>query len=882
MSKNDLVSLLERLGEKIVLTDVSDLPALGEILNDLDKIEKLSSDLKNKQINDHVEWLKATIEKIIVGETDSPAEVFNEVSKRFSDLQTLINSIVRDSERGKDKRKEVFEYNEVVDKSIFEEFIASLEVNLQEIENLILDYENTGKQEDLNQLKRIIHTIKGESGLVGVDDLNKVCHALEDFLSDNEDIDVDILYRVKDWCEEVVEYYSGQRDAYTHVKEIIGLLEPGDKKERKVKKKKEKKKEERKKEEIVKEEKPKPILIEEPEEEPEEEFEVVEPYSVDVELLPDFINEANEHIENADLNLLTIENDPSNVEALNAVFRSFHTIKGVAGFIGLKEIQELSHRAENLLDKARNGKVVLEGENIDLVFRAVDKLKEMIKDLEEVTKTGVVKPQGREFYQLIKDIENLIRLVDEGIIEVEERVEEKKPVLGQKKVKEEQPEDGDEETATVVEEPAQDEKSKDDQHIALDVSPEVEKADVEVQKVKLKEIIKIDADRLDRLVDTIGELVIAESMVTQAPEVKSIESPRLAKYVSQLDKITRELQELGTSLRMIPIKSTFQKMARLVRDLSKKAGKKIEFVTYGEDTELDKSVVDKIGDPLVHMIRNSIDHGIEDNPEERIKRGKPEYGKIELRAYHRGGNIIIEVSDDGKGLDRDKILRKAIERGLVKEGKELSDNEVWNLIFSPGFSTADVVTDVSGRGVGLDVVKRNIESIRGRIDVYTKSGEGTTFRLILPLTLAIIDGMVIKVGSERYIIPTLSVVTTFRPRNNDISTLMKKGEIISFHGELLPLIRLYKLFDIENAKEDPYNALVVVVESENIKVGILADDLIGQQQVVIKPLGTLLKKVPGISGGAIMPDGRVGLIIDVAGLIRLSRESNVIEKVIGR
>jgi len=392
------------------------------------------------------------------------------------------------------------------------------------------------------------------------------------------------------------------------------------------------------------------------------------------------------------------------------------------------------------------------------------------------------------------------------------------------------------------------------------------------QAVKIKETLKVDAERLDLLVNTIGELVISESMISQSEEIKSVSSANLFKQIARLDKITRDLQEMGTSLRMIPIRATFQKMARLVRDLSKKANKPIEFIMTGEDTELDKTVVDKIGDPLVHMMRNSVDHGIEDSPADRKKAGKPEKGRVELRAFHSGGKIYIEVEDDGKGLDRDAILDKARKRGIIKEKDVLSDREIWNLIFEAGFSTAKKITDVSGRGVGMDVVRKNIESLRGKVEIRSEKGKGSVFTIILPLTLAIIEGMIVRAGIEKYIIPTLSVVASLHPKPGDISTVVNRGEMLSFQGELISLFRLSRFFKINGAEQDPTRAVIVVVEAGGQQIGLLVDELLGQQQVVIKSLSETFQGIEGISGGTIMPDGRVGLIINVDGLLKISKE----------
>jgi two-component system chemotaxis sensor kinase CheA len=319
----------------------------------------------------------------------------------------------------------------------------------------------------------------------------------------------------------------------------------------------------------------------------------------------------------------------------------------------------------------------------------------------------------------------------------------------------------------------------------------------------------------------------------------------------------------------------FQKMARLVRDLSKKQEREVEFVVSGEDTELDKNVVDKIGDPLVHMVRNAVDHGIESDVADRVKLGKPEMGRIELRAFHKGGNICIEIEDDGRGLDREAILAKAISRGLLREGENPSDRDLFALIFEAGFSTAKQVTDISGRGVGMDVVRRNIEELRGTVDISSSPGKGSTFSIKLPLTLAIIEGMVIRVGEEHYIIPTLSVVRLLRPQSTDITHVFDRGEMLAFEGNHLPLFRLAGLFDVDGAKARPEEAMVVVVEDEGRKVGLMADELLGQQSIVIKSLGETMQGTDGVAGGAIMSNGNVALILDVAGIVRVAHQIDI-------
>ena len=375
----------------------------------------------------------------------------------------------------------------------------------------------------------------------------------------------------------------------------------------------------------------------------------------------------------------------------------------------------------------------------------------------------------------------------------------------------------------------------------------------------------------------VGELVIAQAMVTQDMIALATQDRRVSRNISHLGKIARELQELSMSMRMVPIQGVFQKMSRLVRDLARKANKEIEFVVTGGETELDRNVVEAISDPLVHMVRNAADHGIE-MPEDRVKAGKPRAGKLTLKAFHRAGNIVIEITDDGKGLNKARIIKKATDAGLIKPGQELSEQEIFRLIFAPGLSTAEKVTDVSGRGVGMDVVRRNVEALRGQIDIASAEGQGSTFSIRLPLTLAVIDGLVLKVGQQRYIIPITSIEQSLQPRPEQISTVQGRSEMCMVRENLLPILRLHRLFHVEGAKEDISQGLLVIVHSGPSRCCVLVDELLGQQQVVIKSLGASLGHVKGISGGAILGDGNVSLILDVPGLIAAANSAEVLTR----
>lgn len=381
--------------------------------------------------------------------------------------------------------------------------------------------------------------------------------------------------------------------------------------------------------------------------------------------------------------------------------------------------------------------------------------------------------------------------------------------------------------------------------------------------------IRVGIDKVDAVINLVGELVTTQSMLSALGE--DFEMGRLDKLheaLDQLERNTRDLQEHVMQIRMLPVSAVFSRFPRMVHDLSQKLGKMIELQIMGEQTELDKTMIEKIGDPLVHLIRNSLDHGIEP-PEERRQIGKPDTGVVCLNAYHKGGNIYIEVSDDGRGLNRDKIFQKGIETGLVQPGEELSDEQVYELIFHPGFSLANQVSDVSGRGVGMDVVRRNIHDVGGSIQIRSRPGSGTTFTICLPLTLAILDGQLVTVGKDCYIIPLLSIIESVQIRREAVNRVAGKGEVFHFRDRHLPIIRLYELFGTEQAISELEQGLLVVVEADGRQVGLFVDDLLGQQQVSIKSLEKNFRRVEGVSGATILGDGRVALILDIAGLIRM-------------
>ena len=390
--------------------------------------------------------------------------------------------------------------------------------------------------------------------------------------------------------------------------------------------------------------------------------------------------------------------------------------------------------------------------------------------------------------------------------------------------------------------------------------------------------IRVGIDKVDEIINLVGELVITQSMLSQmgsdTEENVVLTADRVEKLregLAQLERNTRELQESVMRIRMLPISFVFSRVPRLVHDLSSKLGKKVELVLSGEQTELDKTVMEKIGDPLVHLVRNSLDHGIE-GPDKRRAAGKPETGTLHLNAYHQGGNIVIEIKDDGAGLNRDKIMAKAIERGLVNAGESISDERVNDLIFMPGFSTADQVSDVSGRGVGMDVVRRNIKALGGNIEVISQPGQGSTFRIRLPLTLAILDGQLVRVGAQTYVTPLVSIIESLQVRREQINIVAGKAEVYKLRDEYIPIIRLYETFGVTPDNTELVGGLMVVVEGDGHKAGLIVDDLLAQQQVVIKSLESNYRRIEGLSGATILGDGTVALILDIPGLIGMFRD----------
>jgi two-component system, chemotaxis family, sensor kinase CheA len=548
----------------------------------------------------------------------------------------------------------------------------------------------------------------------------------------------------------------------------------------------------------------------------------------DSDLLREFVQESFEHLQNIELGVLTLEDNPTDHDTLNSIFRAFHTFKGGSGFLNLQPINRLAHELESLLDLARQQKLIIDADVIDVILEGGDTLKQFILQIQSRLSGD----------QSQTPIEIPTRALLERIRFLTTQPRDHNPMA-------------------IV--PPGTEHSAHPPTSVPDAGPPPSSSTA-------TGTIKVDTGKLDNLVDLVGEMVIAQSMVAEDAGLLAHSSQKLNRNLAQFNRITKELQRVAMSLRMVPIRSTLQKMTRVVRDLSIKAGKHVELSLSGQETELDRTIIEEINDPLVHMIRNAVDHGIE-TPDVRIAQGKSPHGTIWLRAFHRGGNIGIEIRDDGSGLNRQRILDKAIAQGIVHPDNTFTDSEIFSLIFAPGFSTAETVTDISGRGVGMDVVRKNIDKLGGKVEIQSTPGHGSTFTILLPLTLAIIDGLLVSVGSRRFIVPTLTVRESFRPSSEMLATVQERGRLVNVRGRLLPLLALNESFDIESENHDPTKAILLVVESDGQSRCLQVDRLLGKQEVVIKSFPEGLPRPHAVSGAAILGDGQVAFILDVAALV---------------
>lgn len=634
--------------------------------------------------------------------------------------------------------------------------------------------------------------------------------------------------------------------------------------------------------------------------------------SIDIEQFHSvFFDESDEHLDDMEQLLMSLDVEAPDPEELNSIFRAAHSIKGGSGIFGFDALMNLTHVMENLLDKARNNELQVTADIVNVLLETLDVLKATLDAYRNASDV----PED-EIAQRIVVLNNAIEghqqdATDSIASQPSEEVASEDNSFG---FFDDEPSASQAVSSSTADsnddgfgffddepniEPSTTTKADDDgfgffddepkahtpqvqpskEVITKAASPKASSKPVAAKKAPNRESasIRVDTHKIDAMVNLVGELVITQSMLSMVgQEVDGQLGERLQLAIDELQRNTREIQESVMSMRMLPLTATFNRFPRLVRDLAGKLNKQVELVLQGGSTEIDKSLIEKIVDPLTHLVRNSVDHGIE-SPEKRTAAGKPEKGTVILSAEQKGGSIIISIVDDGGGLHRDRILEKARTNGLPVSD-DMPDSEVWQLIFQPGFSTAEAITDVSGRGVGMDVVRRNIESIGGRIDIESNAGEGSAFFIHLPLTLAIVEGMCVSVGEQIFVIPLLNIIESFQPTKQQLKTL-GNDTVLHIRDQYWPLVPLYDFMEVEGAAKCPTQGIVVLIESSKKRFGILVDALVGQQQVVIKSLEEHYRKVAGIAGATIMGDGKVALIID-ADSIATTYTSNQIEELL--
>jgi len=581
------------------------------------------------------------------------------------------------------------------------------------------------------------------------------------------------------------------------------------------------------------------------------------PQEADPELVRLFCAESHDLLRDVEQGVLVLEGTPNDPDTLATVFRAFHTLKGNAAVMKLADLHRLAHEVESLLDAARRGGRSLDRDAIDVILAAADCFTRFVTEMaRQVEGLSPGQSLSLPVPAILAAVAHLLAAAPAP-----------EAARGQAPTPPPAPRSavgaGEPAAATPPPSPAPAARAT-EPTASAGPAPAAASAPLTTAGTS----IRVDTHKLDGLIDLVGELVIAQSMVVQGTTAERPPDEHLARALARLRGITSDLQRTAMGLRMVPIRGTFQKMARLVRDTAAELGKDVRLVLEGEDTELDRTVIEQIGDPLVHMIRNAIDHGLEP-PATRTTAGKPPTGTIRLSAFHQGGFVVVRITDDGRGLDPARIRGKAIERGLIGPDTVLDDRETLDLIFAAGFSTAEQVTGLSGRGVGMDVVRRNIEGIRGKIEIDSVTGAGTTFTMYMPLTLAIIEGLLVAVGDQRFVVPTLSVRESLRPLPGDITTVHGRGELVNVRGRLVPLLRMGPHVGVAARATSPADGIVVVVEAGQECRGLLVDHLLGKQEVVIKSLGETFAGRHGFAGAAILGDGRVGLILDTNALVRL-------------
>ena len=743
------------------------------------------------------------------------------------------------------------------------DFVTESREMLDDIEPQILALEKHASQsgdiddEILNTIFRLFHSLKGMASFLDLQTVMQVTHEAETLLDifrkrqmPMEGEHVELLCRTSDFVRELLDVIeqrlsdNGYEDAAGKIiGEIQTKINDGRNQDKVVEAAKENEVYEAVSE-IAQ------VAAQEPEvSEPVLEFAEEFKLTITPEMIKRFTDEAMDTFEEAESTLLQMELRPNDKQLIEQVFRNFHSFKGNAGFFGYADFEKLSHKAENLLDSVRDGRSSASPAIISILLSVVDVLRIGVHGLEKGELVS------------IPNLPQLLRSMEEVETGKTEPLDRDAKIF---------PDITDEEPQKTVEKPG---RPKNDESSDKDEGQETPAGGARSGGADKKSAatsqmaLRVDVEKLDQLLDLVGEMVISVSMVANSPDLVGLNLDRFEKSIMHLTKITRDIQDVSMSMRMIPLSGVFRKMVRLVRDVAMKENKKVDLEIIGEETEVDKTIIEQISDPLVHLIRNAVDHGVE-TPAARVAAGKPETGRVTLEAKHSAGEVWILIKDDGNGINRDKLIKKAIERGITNEDAYgWKDEDVYKLVFEPGLSTAAQVSSISGRGVGMDVVKRNIEKLRGRIDIRSTPGAGTIFILRIPLTLAIIDGMIVQVGDIKYAIPITSINESLRPAENQITVTPEGLELLNVRHQLLPVIRLHEIYNVKHARTKLIEGILIVVEHDLKKYCLFVDEMVGQHQIVIKGLPEYFGRIRGVSGFAILGDGEISTILDIAGLV---------------
>ncbi|MEA3545814.1 MAG: chemotaxis protein CheA [Thermodesulfobacteriota bacterium] len=735
---------------------------------------------------------------------------------------------------------------------IIQEFATESRDMIEQLEPAIIELGQNSDSETMNAIFRLFHSMKGSAGFLEFDHMTRVAHAAENLLDliRNGEIElvpdhVTLLCAACDFAKEALDMVESDYndDAMVapadeiseQLHQAIEIAKGGGEEP-----------EETDSEKLV-------VPVEQPA--PEADFPQME---ITDEMRLSFVQEGNELLQNTEQGLLAWGENPEDKESIGDIFRQIHSFKGNCGFFGYSQIEKLSHQMENILDRVKSGSKLAVANPADQLLASLDILQQAVNNISEGKDDTV-----ENLDQHLNDLQALIApllgdfLVEEGVAEqsVTKAVETQKKPVGEILV-----EQGTASTAQV------DNALKKQRDTIKKAKAEAKPASRTKTPAKRQDI-RVELGKLDSLINLIGELVIAENMLIHNPDLKGLELENFNKAGQHMSKLVRELQEMAMTIRMIPVSGLFRRMIRLVHDISVKAGKKVDLELIGEETEIDKTVIETITDPLVHLLRNSLDHGLEP-PDERLAAGKGEKGTVKLSARHEEGEVWVTIEDNGRGLNKEKILEKAVKNGLIEgDGSDLTDKQINNMIFAPGFSTADKVTDISGRGVGMDVVKKNLEKIKGKIDVSSTPGQGSKITLRIPLTLAIIDGMIVRVGTSTCIVPTLSMLEAFRPVTDQITITPDGDELAKVRENFLPIIRLHEILGKTPDSRELKDGILIVLEYQETRFCLFIDEILGQQQTVIKGLSNFIGTVPGVSGCTILGDGNVCLILDVGTLV---------------